>query len=807
MKALALWTSLLILAQAVASDALKAELLNTWRTADHAFTPAVREAYLAFAKSATRAELAAQDTALPDDFFAWIAANPQVEATIYSAHDRPANLLLHLYSLRLDLGQERFDTYRQLALAAALVLTKQAEPADITTRPPLTLQIGGDPRQLIETNTPERPLDRHDHIINFLKANTIEEEVIVGNKEAELSYDKRGIAIKSKQNKLPILELKTRSLYAADVLASKELQAKFNAYMAEMGHPVDIDCGDKLVHWKSTDPLHGEHRKRVSAAYILFREAYEAKGLLPKARDPIPSVAERCRYIIRNYEHQFPAGTKRQWPQFPITAPWPVMTLLVDDDQPLREREERWLAFRDKGEFKKMGEYIGGIAQQFDIQSARRLKPHPFAYNSVQMMLKDGGVCGTMAAISARSHIALGIPACQAIQPGHCALVSFQYDEKTKHYACVGGQYATGGHEATTPFARWYLGEGAKKYRRNPGFGIQPNPRKPMVYHRSVAWAMNHGLDSFLDALMAHSLYQILDAPDRKAGGSPLLMSGLAHNPYALLVVDAAQTAAPTATDQVAFFETFASHLEAKGETYGCKPDGLFAGTVKAKVFSALGTLSVPEAGLERNRVFAFLQAQQCDQAKPLIRYRIACEGLTAVLAHTESEFKNHLIATRRAADSANDTACKRMEAAIRYTAEHIADTKERLAWAQNLWQKATGHELYIGRWDSVRTDPAITMLARQSKQKMPGKPQLTRSYLDRLSEELQASVAGPRELPECSQLAKKLESAAKFATDETVRKEWGQKLLTIMAGQETFSVGQKKHRDPCADAIRKIGE
>ncbi len=48
------------------------------------------------------------------------------------------------------------------------------------------------------------------------------------------------------------------------------------------------------------------------------------------------------------------------------------------------------------GNFKTYGEYIEGIAQQHAMQSARRLKPYPFTYATIQMMLKDGGVCGTM---------------------------------------------------------------------------------------------------------------------------------------------------------------------------------------------------------------------------------------------------------------------------------------------------------------------------------------------------------------------------------------------------------------------------
>jgi hypothetical protein len=780
------------------------ETLKTlWEKEQYAFTPAVREAYLDDLRSAARTEIGDR---LPQDFWNWIAANPLLEAAIYAAHDRAADLLLQLYGLRLDLGQERFETYHQLSLAGAVVATKQAVEPDLSPRQPLVLHIGGDPRVPVETNTPERPLDKHDHIINFLNLHQIEEEVVVSQQESELKYDERGIAIPQTGKKQePVMEKRRRSLYASDVLASKDLQAKFNAYMAEMGHPTDIDCGDKLVHWDGKDAVHGDARKAVTAAYRLFRDAYEAKGLLPKERDPIPSMGERLRYIIRNYEHQFPADAKREWPQFPITAPWPVMTLLVDDDQPLREREERWLAFRDHGEFKKYGEYIGAVAQQFDIQSARRLKPHPFTYHTVQMMLKDGGVCGTMASISVRSHIALGIPACQAIQPGHCALVSMTYDTKKDQYACIGGQYATGGHEITTPFARWYLGEPAKPYKRNPGFEVQPNPRKPMVYHQSVAWAVNYGFESFVDALLAHHMYESLDAASREAGGMPLLLSGLAHNPYAFLVTDAAQQAADGAIAQLGFWESFSAELEKLGDRYGCKPDGLYAQTVRSKVFASLSKLPLPDDPAAQKRVYDFLQTEGCDEPKALIRYRLACEGLPAVLAQTEADFQAHLMNTRAKPGAANDEACRQMEAALKATAECIDDKDARLTWAGKLWQQAVGRETYVGRWNNINTDRSVNTLARLARQKMPKREVLTRSLLDRLSNELRQSVEGERQLEHCRHLATTIEAAANFAKDDSLRQEWLGELAKIIAGHERFAVGKKSKRDPCADIIAKL--
>ncbi|MBL7224178.1 MAG: hypothetical protein ISS72_10015 [Candidatus Brocadiae bacterium] len=804
--------------QCATPDESKSAMLAVCASEQHAFTPKVRQAFLAYARSQAQADLQAQGKSLPRDFLAWIDSDSEVAGSVYGAHDTPSQVLLQLYALRLDLGKARFEKYRQLALATAIVFAKRDFPADITPRAPLKLVINGDPREPINTKEPGRKLDKNDHIINFLNDNTIEEEVVVGHKEVApaLQYDKRGIAIpapkKRKPRKVPVIEKRKRSLYACDVLASKTLQARFNAYMKSKGHPVEIDCGERVVYWKSRDAVHGQQGKNIAAAYKLFRTAYEAKGLLPARPDPAPSPAERSIYMILNCEHKFPvaAQAQRKWPRFPLTAPWPVLTLLVDDDQPLREREERWVAFRDRGEFKTYGEYIGGIAQQYDMQSARRLKPFPFTYHTIQMMLKDGGVCGTMAAISARSHIALGIPAGQAIQPGHCAMVAFRYDPKRKLYACKGGQYATGGDEKTTPFARWYFGDAAKNCPRRPGFGVQPNPRKPMVYHQSITWAVNYGMASFLDSTMAHRVYRLLDEATRKAAGRKLLTSGLAINPYNFLLTDAAQAAAGTPQEQMRFWRMFQAALQAAGDKAGCPADGLYSQTVKKRVFASIAKLPAPKGKQAAKEVYAFLQAEKCDAPTALVTYRLAVEGLPALLASTESDYKKHLSSTRAKVSSENDAACNKMAAALKATAASITDKNQRKQWALGLWKQSEGREKYFGRWMRVATDPAVAFLAREAGQHLPKDPQLMQSLLDRLAAELKESVASQRDIKRCRLLAAKIKAAAKHAKDPDQKRKWAQGLSKIITGHETFKPKTARKnarplRDPCADTIKEL--
>ena len=616
------------------ADSARDSLLRICAAEEYQFTPKLREAFLAYAKQQALAGLKVKGESLPDDFLAWIDSDPEVVPGVYAAHHKPEDVLLWLYSLRLDLGKAKFEKYRQLALAAAIVSAKEGVEADITPRQPLKLVIPTDPRKLVDTKDPKRELDMNDHIINFLNEHTIEERVLVASKEAKLKYDKRGVAIPAPKNprpkKAPKAEQRTRTLYAADVLASQELQAKFNAYMKSKGHDVQIDCGERVVHWNSRDMVRGEQYKKINEAYLMFRGAYEAKGLLPAKRDAFPSPAERCAYLIRNFEYIFPPElqAQRKWPRFPLTAPWPLLTMLAADRQPLREREERWVAFRDKGEFHTYGEYIGGIAQQQAMQSARRLKPYPFTYATIQVMLKDGGVCGTMGSISARGHNTLGIPASQATQPGHCAMVAFRYHPKSKTYRCQGGQYATGGDEKTGPFTPWPFQREFKRTGRRNGYEISFHHRRPMVYHQSLAWGVNCGLRSYLNGTMAYAVFRLLPEGQRPTHGMKLLESGLARNAYNFLLVDAAQETAATPQEQVRFWKSFVAALTSAAGKPGCPAEGLYNTTVKNTMFARIARLPVPKDRESVRAILAFLVEEKCDNAQTLAAYRRVLEEL-----------------------------------------------------------------------------------------------------------------------------------------------------------------------------------
>jgi hypothetical protein len=694
------WLLVILFAVAAAADPVSAAgWMDAWRRSGQAVGPEVREAWLAERAAATLAELRAAGFELPPEFLAWVDSDPLVRATVYAARRRPADVLRMLRSLELDLGADvvRRD-YTQLALAMAVVHADKAAEADLRDRGPFELVIPGDPRVPVDTKDPGRTLDRDDHIINFLESRTIEEEIVVGQKEEDppLRYDDRGIPIPPPKNapqvKVPVTEKRTRTLHAADVMASRPLQEEFNASMRAHGQDVSIDCGDNVIHWKSKAAVRAE-RKSINEAFVMFRTAYERTGRLPAARDPAPSPAAAAAWLIRNDRFRFPPemAKQRQWPRYPLQAPWPTLTLLAVDSTPLREREDRWLAFRDRGEFRTYGEYIGPIAQQFDMQSARRLTPFPFTYGSYQMMAKDGGVCGTMAKMAVRSCTALGIPASTAAQPGHCAYVFFAHDAKTGMYDCKGGQFATGGPARTNPHAPWMFGE--------------VNARRPMIYHQTIAWAMNFGVQSYLDATIALRMFEELPADARARDGIRLLEGGLVLNPYNILLVDAAQETIPSVVGQAAFQDWFQRTLATVAKL-GCPTTGLYPETVGGRFFVRVAKLPVPTDREEARRVLASLRTAGCTHGPTLAAYRIAVDGLEGVMEEVAAEFQEHVAGTR------TPDSCHVFATLIDAVGKRVADGEHGRAWLAGLANTIRDRATYQPPKSKPLTDPCEATIA-----------------------------------------------------------------------------------------------
>lgn len=789
-RLLALFSCALLLA---AQPSMASTWRDKWVAANHRVGPEVIAAWLEDKKASTLKELEAQGITLPPDFLAWIDSDPIVRTTVYAARSRPADVLKILRSLEIDLGEKTVrEDHSQLALALAVARSSEAATVNLNPRGRLVLRIPGDPREPVDTNDPNRPLDRDDHIINFLNSRTITEQVVVGHREEPppLRYDERGIAIpdtgKGKKQKIPITENRTRTLYAADVMASRALQIEFNAYMKSKGHEVEIDCGDGVIHWKSTAAVRAE-RKKINEALVLFRTAYERKGLLPEARDPSPGPAESMAWWVRNDAYRFPAETagERKWPRYPLTSPWPTLTLLAADNQPLREREERWIAFRDKGEMRTYGEYIGPIAQQFDMQSARRLSPHPFHYGTYQMMAKDGGVCGTMANMGVRTYNTLGIPSCTAGQPGHCALIFFQHDPKSGLFECKGGQFATGGPEKTHPHTPFVFGD--------------IDARKPMLYYQTIAWAMNHGFQSWLDSMVCFRMFQEVADSGASETRVSLLEQGLGLNPFNIVLADAAQESIDSPAGQFAFLSTWKKSLASAAKP-GCPAEGLYPDTLRDRAFARIAALPVPTDKAAARRILDQLVAANCANAQALVAYRVASNGLDAVLQKTEADFTAHLAGPR------TESSATLMAATLEAMASRIEGKPQRAAWLKARRHEIEGHENFLGAKNKIITDACATFLAKATKHNLRDETARAQPVLDQVTSDFFAHVAGPRNNRSCQDMANRIQTIQKQLKDPKQARTWLSGLATAIKGKENFAGPKGKvSADPSARTIRDL--
>lgn len=659
------------------------------------WSDAAIDAYVASARTDALARCASLGIALPADFLAWIDGDRMLRMSVYGCRADPLPVLLGLRSLEIDLGSDVVRReYPQLAIAFAIQDSyakrgpkgtpwNDADGAaapdrlpDVSPRAPLTLTIPGDPRERVDTKSRTRALDRDDHIINFLEDHAAIEVEVPAKALPPLEYDEHGIA---KPRGTPDADKHTirRPLVAADVIASRELQVEFNAYMAAHGHPdTSIDCGDGAVRWYSTEAVNDAGlRTRIKAAHDLFHDAYRAKGRMPRERDAAPTPSESMAWFIRNDRERLASSAgadarKHPWPMFPLNAPWPVLLMLAADDQPLREREEIWVRFRDNDEFRTYGEYIGGIAQQFDMQSARRLSPYPFAYGSIQMMWKDGGVCGTMGNIGARTYRICGVPASTAGQPGHCAMVFMEEDAKSHEFRCKGGQYATGGDDVTTVHAGWNYDD--------------VGGRRPMVYHQSIAWGVNHGFEPFVETLVLRRMWDRLPTDAKPNEVAAFLDASLERSPFALLAIDAAAGGAPDWRATVALASAADRQLDAHTTTTIAP---LYRSTVHDRFFARIAKLDAPKSPEESRELLAALEHLDCDDAKLLARTWRGIGGDDEFVARTKAAVLAYL--DRPSAAKPNGKAAKReakeFAAQLKEWSETVKGKDARRAWAREL--------------------------------------------------------------------------------------------------------------------------
>ncbi len=703
----------------------------TAKRAKYKWGDALEKAYLDEARAKTLEELKRLKITLPKDFLAWVDGDDVVRTTVYGCRNNPVPVILALRSLEIDLGEDTVrKDYTQLALAFAIqdsyaqrsrnamgwndgdAQAKGDEASalpDVSPRPPLALRIPGDPRVPLDTKDPKRPRTLNDHIINFLEDHAPVQAEVMSKELPPLEYDDKGIA-KPRGKAKAVKKSVERPLVAADVIASSALQGEFNQYMRSNGHPeVQLNCGDKVVSWFSNDGVSDKAMQDgITKAYNLFHDAYRATGRMPAERDGAPSASESMAWFIRNDKQPRTAAERavRGEDRFPLNAPWPVLMMLAADDQPLREREEIWLTFTNDAEMRTYGEYTGGIAQQGIMQAARRLSPFAFSNGSIQMMWKDGGVCGTMGNIGARTYRTCGVPSSTAGQPGHCALVRMAADATTGDFKCVGGQYATGGDEVTHVHAGW-------NYDDRGG-------RRNMVFHQSVAWGVNQDLDSYLDAMVLARAIGVLPPEEQAAHARVFAAAAIADNPFAVPAFEAAVKASKSATELIAILDDFTTAFpKAVGAERASKEFVLYGNSVRDLVHARIAELPMPSgpaAADAASDLLDELERQGCTNANLLAACWRAIDGEGAFSAGCCAKAKAYLENTDRTKSKAASAAFVKQ---VNAWAKSLKGKAAKRKWAEAMLEVFKGNEMLTIR-KKTSVDPTVAALCRLAGVEVP---------------------------------------------------------------------------------------
>lgn len=735
-------------------------VLAALEKAEYRFTPEVRAAYLAWNKARALADLAKAGQSLPDEFLAWVDSDPTAAATVYGIADNPAQRLVLLRSLELDLGTEEVRRrHLQLALAitdahAGLVdpatLSNSEKGISLAQRGPLKLEIKRYPCERVDTRAKDRPLDMNDHIINFLEDRT----VVTTNR----------VVKETDGQKIETVTTNSRPTYAYEVYSNPELLKQFNAYMTAHGFPMDLDCGTGSIV-----PGHWGGGRDVTKAYKIFRTAYEEKGRLPKARDPSPTPSEMAAYLIRNDDYRFPEGVKRAWPRFPLNAPWPVLDYLVHSGESLREREFIWERFRDHGIAVGYGAYIGPIAQYPDLVKARKLQPFDFAYDTYPMRLKDGGVCGTCSNVGRGLSMALGVPAAQAGQPGHSC------------YVAVGGNEQKG------------FGLSIAQSVAGPG-STHISGRGSYASELIRLYPVNYGLLPFLDTEIALAIDQRLPAATPATARCALLESAFDINPYNLKVVSGILSGRTHPVELVKFARKFDAVLAAV-EKPGCPKQGYYNTAMRSVLDGRLASLPLPKDTADLRAVAEFLN----DRGDAIwLKYQLADMTLPDLKSRLAAELKASIEGKRE------PQGCQLLSDRIATAGGAIKNLKERQAWAVQLLGIVGDRTMYTvgeGRKAREYADPcavALRTLAGNSPDARAG-----------FEKDLRAAVGGVRTPASCDLLCKRMDAITAAMRNPKERKAWADALRDIMDGHETYAAPNaptKPLLDPLVSRIYALG-
>lgn len=275
------------------------------------------------------------------------------------------------------------------------------------------------------------------------------------------------------------------------------------------------------------DELAGELKLTLPAANkrgVLWNQLAQASGTYP-AREAQTAV-KWAKWLIAHQEMKLPPFEKGpNWPLFPVDrTPWPLLLPLAQE-LPQNEAEFIWDRFTgkipDAG-----GQRVRTYASySWDYEKPEvKFKKSPWEPNSVPRILEDGGVCGRLSTLGQYTLVALGQPALGMYQPGHRAMLSYEFNAANQQWSAKPQQSITGPQRSTN---QWFLPSSEETLRMN----VRDNGTavSGIEFHSGLALSMNLGIDRWTDGRIGLASARKADKP---AEAIRLLQASATRSPY-----------------------------------------------------------------------------------------------------------------------------------------------------------------------------------------------------------------------------------------------------------------------------------
>jgi hypothetical protein len=235
-----------------------------------------------------------------------------------------------------------------------------------------------------------------------------------------------------------------------------------------------------------------------------------------------------------------------------------------------------------------------------------------------------------------------------------------------------------------------------------------------MIWHQTVAWGVNHDFDAFVETLALRRKWDAMPEAERADDCVRLVDQGLARNPFAIALVDAALNAAPDWKTAGAVLDAFNKETAeiAKDKKYA-----LYMTTVRDLAHARIEKLPAPPSADETARLLEALERQGCANGALLARCWRGVGGDDEFVKRCKVQIEAYLVDPERTKDK---RASQKFAAEVNGWAKTVKQPAKK-RWAEQLLACFEGKATITIKGKEI-VDPAVEALRKIAGLRTPPK-------------------------------------------------------------------------------------